>query len=228
MLLHSAIVIFGTMAKTALIIGATGLVGEQCLNALLGSNAYEKVIAVTRKSINSNNPKLQNIISNFENTGQLAAQLKADHVFCAMGTTIARAGSQAAFKVADYQIPLQVATLALQNGAQKFILVSSLGADARSAVFYSRVKGELEEALKKLNYGTLIILRPSILLGNRREKRTGEAIGRFVAEKFSFLFAGPLKKYKGTPAGVLGNLMVKLALEKNSGVLIIENDEILK
>lgn len=216
------------MSKTALIIGATGLVGEECLKELLASPAYEKVIAVTRKKLKSQNPKLKNILTDFENLDSIASELKADDVFCSMGTTIAKAGSQEAFKKVDFEIPLAVAKIAKQNGAKKFILVSSLGADAASNIFYSRTKGELENALKKLEFDSLVIFRPSILLGDRKEKRTGEAIGRFGAEKLSFLFVGPLKKYKGTPVDLLGKLMVKLAQEKHAGVKIIENDEIFE
>lgn len=222
------------MAKTALIIGATGLVGEQCLNELLNSVAYEKVIALSRKPIKNTKRKLQNIITDFNDLTTIKEQLKADDVFCAMGTTIATAGSQEAFKRVDLDIPLQIAEIARANGAKKFILVSSIGADAKSSVFYSRMKGELEEALKKLRYDWLFIFRPSILLGDRKEKRTGEQIGRFVAEKFSFLFAGPLRKYKGTPVYLLGKQMVKAAqhqqpssIEKLPVVRIIENEEIL-
>ena len=126
------------MAKTALIIGATGLVGEQCLNELLASSAYEKVIALTRKKLALQNSKLQNIVTDFENLELIKDQLKADDIFCAMGTTIGKAGSKEAFRKVDFEIPLQVAQLGLWNGAKKFILVSSLGADAASLVFYSK------------------------------------------------------------------------------------------
>lgn len=214
------------MAKTALLIGATGLVGEQCLKELLHTSAYEKVIVLARKKPEAKSPKLETIPTNFENLESIAQQLKADDVFCAMGTTIGKAGSQPAFKKIDFEIPLQVAKLALQNGAKKYILVSSIGANANSFAFYTKVKGELEEALKNLGFESLIVLRPSILLGNRKETRTGEAIGRIVAEKLPFLFSGPLKKYKGTPVDLLGKLMVKLAQEKHAGARIIENEEI--
>ncbi len=223
------------MQKTALIIGATGLVGELCLNELLNSVAYGKVIALSRTKIISRKAKLVNIVTDFENLESIKEQLKADDVFCAIGTTITKAGSKEAFRKVDYEIPLKVAELTRKNGAKKFILISSIGADASSAVFYSKVKGELEEALKKLRFDWLIIFRPSILLGDRKEKRTGEAIGRFAVEKLSFLFAGPLKKYKGTPVYLLGRLMVKMAqeilpssLEKLPLVRIIGNEEILK
>ena len=215
------------MAKTALIIGATGLVGEQCLNELLASSAYEKVIALTRKKLALQNSKLQNIVTDFENLELIKDQLKADDIFCAMGTTIGKAGSKEAFRKVDFEIPLQVAQLGLWNGAKKFILVSSLGADAASLVFYSKTKGELENALSDLKFESLVILRPSILLGDRKERRVGEEIGRFAAENLSFLFAGPLKKYRGTPADLLGKLMVNMAQQKIKGVRILENEEIL-
>ena len=215
------------MAKTALIIGATGLVGEQCLNELLASAAYEKVIALTRKKLALQNPKLQNIVTDFENLELIKDQLKADDIFCAMGTTIGKAGSKDAFRKVDFEIPLHVAQLSLWNGAKKFILVSSLGADAASLVFYSKTKGELEHALMDLKFESLVILRPSILLGDRKERRVGEEIGRFAAEKLSFLFAGPLKKYRGTPVDLLGKLMVSMAQQKIKEVRILENEEIL-
>ena len=213
-------------SKTALIIGATGLTGAECLRLLLQSDNYNKVIALVRKPLELSHPKLLALVLNFENLEQYAQQIKADDIYCAIGTTIGKAGSHQAFKKVDYEIPLKVAQLALQNGAKKFILVSSMGANAKSGIFYSRVKGELEEAIKKLNYLSFIIFRPSLLLGNRKEKRTGEAIGRWVSEKLSFLFSGPLKKYKGTPVDILAKAMLKAALQNINGVRIIENEEI--
>ena len=172
-----AILIFGGMNKTALIIGATGLTGEQCLMELMASTHYNKVIVLTRKKLVTTNSEIENIVTDFENLESIRQQIKAEHIYCAMGTTIGKAGSQAAFRKVDYEIPLQVAQIAKENGAVKFMLVSSMGADASSKIFYSKVKGELEEALAKLNFKSLLIFRPSILLGNRKEKRTGEAIG---------------------------------------------------
>lgn len=212
--------------KTALIIGATGLTGEECLKQLLNNAAYNQVIALTRKPLSITHTHLQNVVVDFDHLDKYAANVKADHIYCAIGTTIGKAGSQQAFRHVDFDIPLQVAQLAKANGAQKMLLVSSMGANAGSGIFYSRTKGELEEALKKLNFESLLIFRPSILLGNRKEKRTGEEIGRFAAEKFSFLFNGPLKKYKGTPVTVLAKAMINAGLENTHGVCIIENEEI--
>ena len=211
--------------KTALIIGATGLVGEETLRQLLQSTDYSKVIALTRKPLGFTNAKLENPVVDFDRPEQYDG-IKPDDVYCAMGTTIGKAGSQEAFRKADFEIPLRVAELALKNGASKFMLVSSMGADAKSKIFYSRTKGELEQALMKLKFKTLLIFRPSILLGDRKEKRTGEAIGRLVAEKLSFLFAGPLAKYKGTPVDLLAKAMIIEANGNKTGVNMIENDEI--
>lgn len=214
------------MNKTALVIGATGLVGEECVQQLLASPAYSKVITLTRKPSGSTNPKLQNLVVDFDKPERYSQQLKADDVYCAMGTTIAKAGSQQAFRKVDYDIPLQVAQLALQNGAKKFILVSSLSANDRSPVFYSKVKGELEEAMRKLCYSSLIIFRPAILLGARNESRPGEAIAQKIFKAIPFLFSGPLKRYRGMPAPVLAKAMVKMGEEENSGFRLIENEEI--
>ena len=214
------------MYKTALIIGATGLAGEQCLKQLLLAPEYNRVIALTRNPLTLTSGKFQNVVVDFDNLENYKQQLRADDIFCAIGTTIGKAGSQAAFKKVDFDIPLAVATTAGANGAERFILVSSLGADAKSNVFYGRIKGQLEEALAKLGYPALIIFRPSILLGDRKEKRTGEEIGRFVAEKLSFIFSGPLKKYKGTPVDVLATAMIKSANAGWIGTRIVENEEI--
>jgi uncharacterized protein YbjT (DUF2867 family) len=212
--------------KTALIIGATGLVGEQCLKLLLASADYSRVIALTRSPLALTSAKLQNPVVDFSQLEKVKGQIAADDIFCTIGTTMAKAGSQEAFKRVDFDIPLQAAAIAKANGAKTFILVSSLGANAKSTVFYSRIKGELEDALAKLNYQSLVIFRPSILIGNRNEKRTGEEIGRFVAEKLSFVFAGPLKKYKGTPVVLLAAAMLKAANAGWNGVRIVENEEI--
>lgn len=214
--------------RTALIIGATGLTGEQLLQQLLNNATYSKVIAVVRKPLAIHHPKLENLVVDFSNLELYKAQLKADDVYCAIGTTIGKAGSQEAFKKVDYDYPLQIAELALWNGARRFILVSSMGADAKSGIFYSRTKGELEEAIKALRYEAVIIFRPSILLGDRKEQRTGEEIGRFVAEKLSFLFAGPLKAYRGTPVDMLAAQMIKLGTGNEKGNRIVENGEIFQ
>ncbi|MCW5907820.1 MAG: oxidoreductase [Chitinophagales bacterium] len=214
--------------RTALIIGSTGMVGEQCLRELLACNSYSKVVALTRSKLTLTHPKLENRVSDFDRLENVREWLNCDDVYCAIGTTIAKAGSQEAFRKVDYEYPLKVAQLALWNGAKRFILVSALGASASSPVFYNRVKGELEQALMQLGYEALIILRPSILLGNRKEQRTGEAAGMWVAEKLPFLFCGPFKKYRGTPAVLVAQVMVKLGASNSKGVQVLENENIFE
>ena len=214
--------------KTALLIGATGLVGVECLKELLASAVYTKVIVLARRKPDVQNPKLETIITNFDDLDSLKTQIKADDVYCAMGTTIGKAGSQAAFKKVDMEIPLKVAEIALWNGAKKFILVSSIGADPGSMFFYTKVKGQLEQALKMMKYESVLIFRPSLLLGDRKEKRTGEGIGRLFSEKLPFIFSGPLRKYKGTPVDMLAQVMVELGGGDGKGFKIIENEEIFE
>lgn len=222
------IAIFGAMSKrTALLLGATGLTGEQCLQELLASEVYDTVVTVTRKPLVVNHHKYQNVVVDFEQLHDFKLHLKADDVYCTIGTTIAKAGSQKEFRRIDFDIPKQIAEYALWNGAQRFILCSALGANAQSSIFYNQVKGELEDVLKKMNYKTLLIFRPSILLGDRKETRTGEQIGRVFAEIFSFLFIGPLKQYKGTPVDVLAKQMVAAGSSNVTGTIIYENAEIV-
>lgn len=213
--------------KTALILGATGLTGEECLKELLASPNYEKVVAVTRKPLEIANEKFQNVVVDFEKLDDYKNKIKADDVYSALGTTIGKAGSQKEFRRVDFEVPKQIAEIALWNGAKKFILVSSLGADSTSGIFYSKVKGELEDELRKMGYETVIIFRPSILLGDRKENRAGEKMGRWFAEKFSFVFSGPLKKYAGTPVSVLGKKMVEYANKDFKGDKVVENEEII-
>lgn len=203
------------------------MVGEYCLQELLQHPAYKEVHVLARKSLGVNHPKLRESVVDFNRPESYAGLVKADDVFCTIGTTIAKAGSQEAFKKIDYELPLHVARAALKAGAQQFILCSATGADASSGLFYNRVKGELEEALEKEGFTSLLIFRPSILLGNRKEKRPGEAVGMWVAKKLDFLFAGPLARYKGTPADLLAQKMVAYAQQHIKGVRIVENEEIV-
>lgn len=217
--------------KTALIFGATGLVGNFCLQYLLDSKAYSTVKVLTRRPVEVSTAfkdKLVTIITDFTNLGAIENQLAADDVFCAIGTTIGKAGSQSAFKKIDFEYPVEIAKITKAKGAKKFILVSSLGADASSSVFYTKVKGETEAELAKIGFDSLVILRPSILLGNRNEMRIGEAIGQLFAKGFSFLFAGPLAMYKGIPGQTVAKAMVNLALKPTGKKLIVLNNDIFK
>lgn len=162
-----------TPSHTALIAGATGLVGGECLRRLLEHPAWTSVIVLTRRdiAIRYPSPKLRQIITDLSRLESAAAQLPAEHVFCALGTTMRKAGSRAAFREVDLEYPLRLAHLARAHGARHFSLVSAVGADRRSTFYYSRIKGELEEALIDMHWPSLAIFRPSLIEGERAESR---------------------------------------------------------
>jgi uncharacterized protein YbjT (DUF2867 family) len=161
------------MAKSALLVGATGLVGSFVLDQLLQDPSYDSVVVLSRKPLNNNNPKLKEVIVNFDEPDKYSKDIKADVVFCCLGTTIKAAGSQEAFRKVDYEYPLQVAEIAKQNGTSTFLIITALGSSKSSIIFYNRVKGEVEEAIGKLNFDAFHILQPSLIIGERKESRTG-------------------------------------------------------
>lgn len=214
------------MSKTALIAGASGLVGSYCLEFLLQTDVYDKVICITRKALPYNSPKLQQVIADTNNLTEKLNQIKADDVFCCIGTTIKKAGSQDAFKWVDFTYVKTLAEQTKFNGATSFAVVSSIGADADSSNFYLRTKGEMENAVKACVFSKTIILRPSMLLGPRKEFRLGETIGKIAMNIFSFLFVGKLKRYKAIEAAQVAKALIYFMQEEFTGVKVVENDEI--
>ncbi|MGV3559446.1 oxidoreductase [Larkinella arboricola] len=208
-------------SKTALVVGATGLVGNALTHRLLDSSAYEKVKVLVRHSLGWQHPRLQEIQYDFEHPNGLLVQ--ADDIFCCLGTTMKKAGSREAFKKVDYQYPLDIAKRALVNQAQQFMLVSSMGADPRSSFFYSRVKGNLERDLKALNYPALLIFRPSLLVGDRKEFRLGERISEGLMKVWNPLIPS---KYKAVRAESVANAMYQKAQAELSGTHIFESDQL--
>lgn len=213
-----------TTSRTALIIGATGLIGNQLLTKLLHTPYYDKVIVLTRRTLGITNTKLTEVIFNFDNPD--AEKVKADDVFCCLGTTIKKAGSKDAFKKVDLEYPLTVAALALKNGAEKYLIVSSIGADPKSGIFYSKVKGEVEQGLTAMKFPTLHILHPSLLLGDRKEARLGEKVGEVLSAVFKPLMFGPLKKYRAIDSGKVANAMLAFAKKTETGVFIHDSEEL--
>lgn len=208
------------MNKVALIAGSSGLTGGFLLRILLEAPEYREVIAYVRKPTGIEHPKLREVVMDWE---KLDAPVPADDVFCCLGTTIKKAGSQEAFRRVDYEYPLHLAELQLQGGSQQFLLVSAIGADASSSIFYSRVKGELEDALKKLGYKSLHIFQPSFIAGPRKEKRVGERIGLAIFSFISPLFIGPLKKYAPIPAEHIARAMYRSAQKNTTGCTIYDS-----
>lgn len=215
------------MSKIALIAGATGLVGSYCLDYLLQSDNYEKVICVTRRAIANSSPKLQQLIADTNNLAEKLKDIKADDVYCCIGTTIKKAGSREAFKQIDYTYVKVLAEQTKMNGAKSFAVVSSIGADACSSNFYLRTKGEMENAVKACGFTKTIILRPSMLLGPRKEFRLGEEIGKVFMKALSFLFVGKLKRYKAIEASQVAKALINYTQKDFAGVKVVKNDEIL-
>jgi uncharacterized protein YbjT (DUF2867 family) len=207
--------------RTALVAGASGLVGGECLRRLLASAAYANVVVVTRRPLAAaaRHPRLREIVVDFARLDRVQAELRADHVFSALGTTIRKAGSQAKFREVDYDYPLHLAQLTLANGARHFSLVSALGASSRSGVFYSRVKGELEDALRAMGWPSLCLLRPSVIAGDRAESRPLERLSEML------LRFGPAA-YRPVAAATIAAAMITTAQREPRGVTVLESCEI--
>lgn len=211
--------------KTALVIGATGLVGNLLTHQLVDSPIYDKVKVLVRKSLPWQHPRLQEVQFDFDHPNGLVTQ--ADDIFCCLGTTIKKAGSQEAFKKVDYQYPLDIARLGLANGARQFAIVTAMGADSKSMFFYNRVKGDVERDLVALNYPTLLIFRPSLLMGSRRQEDS--RLGERVAERvMSFLNPVIPGKYKGIQASKVAKAMLTTTQQGLMGKHIFESDELQK
>jgi uncharacterized protein YbjT (DUF2867 family) len=212
--------------KNALVAGATGLVGRHVLELLLEQNTYGNVIAFGRRKPELEHPRLISLTGDLNKPEKALDGYKIDDIYCCLGTTLKKAGSRPAFFKVDYEYAVSLAEYALDNGAGQFLLVSSIGADMKSSSFYLRVKGQLENMLKTLNYRGIHILRPSLLTGERRESRPVEKYGKIFMCILSPLMLGPLEKYKPVHADVVASAMISIGTRDIPGVFIYESDEI--
>lgn len=210
-----------TKGLTAVLAGATGLVGGECLRQLLASPRYGRVVVVTRREIDPalRHDKLRDVVVEFARLGDVKSQLRGDHVFCALGTTIRKAGSQQRFREVDYEYPLRLAQLTLKNGARHFSVVSALGANRSSPFFYSRVKGEMEEGLRQMGWPSLAILRPSVIAGERAESRPLERVSEHLLR-----FAPAT--WRPVAARDIAAAMITTALRESQGVTVVESRDI--
>lgn len=201
--------------------------GGLLLRQLLDAPEYDRVIALGRRPLAVAHPKLQQVGVDFSALEKVTAELRCAAAFCCLGTTIKQAGSRDAFRAVDHAAVLAFAWLARRNGAESFFVVSALGANAQSRVFYNRVKGETEEALEVLAFPTLGIFRPSLLRGARPQPRLGERLGGVVLWVAEPLLLGGLKKYRAIQAEVVARAMLRCSFGRNGqGVLIFNSDEI--
>lgn len=212
------------MRTTALIAGASGLVGGRLLELLLASPDYERVATLGRRPLPLSHPKLEQKTVDFAALD--AAAIRGDELFCCLGTTIKKAGGREAFRRVDFDAVLALATLAAQNGVHHFFLVSSMGADEHSAAFYSRVKGEIEKAVTTLPFEGVHIFRPSLLLGARSESRPAEALAQALSPLLSPLCVGPLRPYRPIEAETVARAMLAAARVARPGLEILPSDRI--
>ena len=213
-------------SKTALLLGASGLVGGHCLGFLLEEPSYTRVIVLVRKALPVMHEKLVQYVVDFDELENLGNCIPVDDVYYCLGTTIKRAGTQEAFRKVDFDYTVKLAALAQHCGATQFLLVSSLGADAHSRIFYNRVKGDVEEAIRKIPFTACNIFRPSLLVGERKEHRTGEKAAAVLMKALKPVMTGLLTKYRSIQARDVAQAMVHIAQMDLQGVNIFESQRI--
>lgn len=210
------------MHKIALVAGSSGLIGGLMTTTLINENYYDEIILLVRKkNISFQHPKIIQQEINFNNLSDL--NIKASDVYCCLGTTIRKAGSKEEFYKVDCTYPFELAKMSLLNGAEEFHIISAMGANKESSIFYNKVKGEVEEKVKEVGFKSLFIYRPSILIGDRKEFRLGEKIGIGLAKIFSFLIP---KKYKAIDIHKIVNAMILNAKTEGLGIHILESDQL--
>jgi uncharacterized protein YbjT (DUF2867 family) len=213
-------------SASSLLLGATGLVGGHVLDLLLDDPAYGRVVVLGRRSIDRTHPKLQQHVADLGRLDEHAALFAVDDVFCCLGTTIRAAGSQEAFRRVDHDYVVGSARVAAGAGARRYLLVTAAGANADSRIFYNRVKGEAEAGVRAQPFEGVVILRPSLILGPRAERRTSEALAQRVAPALGWMMIGPLRRYRAVDAAAIARAMVRAAKERTRGVRIVESEEI--
>lgn len=213
--------------NVAIVAGATGLVGGYLRRILDEDAFFDEVRVLVRRASGFEGKKTVERVVDFARLGE--ADLDGGtHVFCALGTTIRKAGSEAAFRQVDYEYPLGLARGAATRGARRFLLVSSVGADAKAGTFYLRVKGEVEEAIRGLPFEAFYAFRPSFLLGERAESRPGERFGMAFARGLEWAMVGGLRKYRPMPAPLLAAAMAAAAERGEAGYHAAHYDEIVR
>lgn len=213
--------------QTAVVLGSTGLIGSQVLNQLLSDDAFTKVRVLVRRSVNITHPKLEVSVTDFNNYSDYQTKLgKGDCIFCCIGTTNAKVkGDKAEYRKIDFDIPVNAARFGKEAGFQQFLLVSAVGANSKSSIFYSRLKGEVEEVIATFQFKSFHIFRPSVLLGKRNENRLGERIGKVLFTIFSFLIPS---KYKGIKDVDVAKAMINAAKEGREGMKVYYYEDMIK
>lgn len=212
-----------TNNKTAIILGATGLTGNILLHKLLADDRYRQIKIFTRRPLRFENPKVYEILCDLLDVDSYKDNFYGDEVFCCIGTTTKKTPDKELYKKIDLGIPVSSAKLCKQNEIDTFIVISSMGANANSSIFYSRTKGEMEDAVLEQKIENTFILRPSMIGGNRNESRRGEKIASLLMKTLNPLFIGSLRKYRIIDAEIIANAMIALANNKNDDQIILSD-----
>jgi len=211
--------------RTAILAGASGLIGKELVLKLINSDQYRLIYLLSRRKGEFTHEKIRELVIDFEKIDQLIFDEPVDDVFCTLGTTMKQAGSRDNFKKVDFEYVVTLANLGKQSGASKFLVISAMGADSKSAIFYNMIKGMTEEALIKIGYDQLVIFRPSLLLGKRLEARLAERLSGVFMKTFNFLIPD---NYKAIQAEKVAEGMLKMALKSTEKVLIVKSGEMLR
>jgi uncharacterized protein YbjT (DUF2867 family) len=213
--------------RQALVIGATGLVGGLLVKSLLRNPAYDRIRILVRRPLELEHPKLDQQVVDWEQLEEQKDLFRdVDDLYCCLGTTIKKAGSQENFRQVDLHYPVKAAILAKEHGVSQMLVISSMGADAGSRVFYSRTKGEMEEALSAIGFRSLHIFRPSLILGDRKEKRLGEQLAAHAMTFLDRWMKGRVDKYRAIQASTIAMAMMNIALVQTKGNHVYSNDVI--
>lgn len=215
----------GEEGRSALVLGATGLIGAELLEMLLRDPAYAQVVVLARRLPERRHFRLTGHAVNFERLEEHQALLRGDDLFCCLGTTMANAGSEQAFRRVDLDYVVEAARLAVEQGVRQFVVVSSVGADPHSRIPYNRTKGEMEVAVKRLPYQAVWILRPSLLLGQRAEYRRGERVAAVLSRVIAPLLIGRLRRYRPIAARAVAAAMLRVARGDGTGG-VLESEQI--
>lgn len=214
------------MKKTAIILGASGLTGSVLLEKLLKDERYENIKLFSRSKIDDVPNKVTQFIGDLLELNQFEKDFTGDEVYCCIGTTLKKTPDKTLYKQIDYGIPVAAAKLSKKNNIATFLVISALGADANSTVFYNKTKGKMEQDVLQQQIKNTFILRPSLIGGNRNETRILEKIGLMVFKIIQPLFIGSLKKYKITEAEHIATAMIKLANTTNTNEVFITSTNI--
>ena len=213
--------------KKAILFGATGLVGKHCLSLLVEHEAYDEIICFTRRPVNHKSDKITNEVIDFNDLDAYSSQICGDDLFLCLGTTKAKAGSERAFYEVDFTYNYKAAMHAKKNGVSQVLLVSSIGANTGSLFFYTRVKGELEKTIKKLEFWSTHIFRPSLLKGEREEPRLKEELAVFLGKGINLLTRGGLENLTPVDAKIVAMAMVNAAQKIKKGTNYYESNQLV-